>query len=101
MAPPGGQSRAPLQGGPAAPAPADTTVARLLLDLGYLDRDGFGDDSARNAAIRNAERDRGLPRTGRPTPALLAQLLAEARRNILPPPKVSMVVTRQGHPSTD
>jgi peptidoglycan hydrolase-like protein with peptidoglycan-binding domain len=76
-------------------------VARLLLDLGYLDRDGFGDDSARNAAIRNAERDHGLPRTGRPTPALLAKLLAEARRNFLPPPKVSRVVTRQGRPSTD
>ncbi len=95
-----GQSRAPLRGGPAAPAPADT-VARLLLDLGYLDRDGFGDDSARNAAIRNAERDRGLPRTGRPAPPLLAKLLADTRRNFLAPPKVSMVGARQGRPSTD
>jgi len=95
-----GQSRAPLRGGPAAPAPADT-VARLLLDLGYLDRDGFGDDSARNAAIRNAERDHGLPRTGRPTPALLAKLLADTRRNFLAPPKVSMAIARQGHLSTD
>ena len=76
-------------------------MARLLLDLGYLDRDGFGEDSARNAAIRNAERDHGLPRTGRPTPALLAKLLAEARRNFLAPPKVSMVIARQGHLSTD
>ena len=76
-------------------------MARLLLDLGYLDRDGFGDDSARNAAIRSAERDHGLPRTGRPTPALLAKLLADARRNFLPPPKVSMVITRHGGPSTD
>ena len=85
-----GQSRAPLQGGPAAPVPANT-VARLLLDLGYLDRDGSRDDSARNAAIRNAERDHGLPQTGRPSPALLAQLLADARRTFLPPPKVSTV----------
>jgi hypothetical protein len=75
-------------------------VARLLLDLGYLDRDGFGDDSARNAAILNAERDHGLPQTGRPTPALLAKLLAEARRNFLPPPKVSMMMTPQDGPST-
>jgi hypothetical protein len=94
-----GQSRAPAQGSLAAPAPTNT-VARLLLDLGYLDRDGFGDDSARNAAILNAERDHGLPRTGRPTPALLAKLLAEARRNFLPPPKVSMMMTPQDGPST-
>ncbi len=95
-----GQSRAPLRGGPAAPAPA-TTVARLLLDLGYLDRDGFGDGSARNAAIRKTERAHGLPQTGRPSSALLEKLLTTVRRYFLPPPKVSMVVTRQGHPSTD
>ena len=69
-------------------------MARLLLHLGYLDRTGPRDgplgDKARDAAIRNAERVHGLPRTGRPSPALLAKLLAAARRNFLPPPRVSM-----------
>ncbi len=85
-----GESRAPTGGGPAAPVPADT-VARLLLHLGYLDWTGPRDGKARDAAIRRAERDHGLPPTGRPSPALLAKLLAAARRNFLPPPRVSMV----------
>ncbi len=88
-----GQSRAP-NGGPANPIPADT-VARLLWHLGYLDRESLQDgplgDKARDATIRRAERDYGLAPTGRPSPALLAKLLAEARRNFLPKPKVSMV----------
>jgi hypothetical protein len=95
-----GESRAPNGGGPAAPAPADT-VTRLLLHLGYLDWTGPRDGKARDAAIRNAERDQGLPRTGRPSPALLAKLLATARRNFLPPPRVSMAMQRGGGPPTD
>jgi hypothetical protein len=83
-----GESRAPNGGGPAARAPADT-VARLLVYLGYLDWAGPRDGKARDAAIRRAERDHGLPQTGRPAPALLAKLLAAARRNFLPPPRVS------------
>ncbi len=85
-----GKSRAPDGGGPAAPVPADT-VTRLLLHLGYLDWTGPRDDKARSAAIRRAERDHGLPPTGSPSPALLEKLLAAARRNFLPPPRVSMV----------
>ncbi len=88
-----GESRAPDGGGPAARVPADT-VARLLLHLGYLD------GTARDAATRRAERDHGLAPTGRPSPALLAKLLAAARRNFLPPPRVSMAMPRGG-PSTD
>ena len=89
-----GESRAPTTGGPAAPIPADT-VTRLLLHLGYLHWTGPRDGKARDAAIRRAERDHGLPQTGRPSPALLAKLLAAARRNFLPPPRVSMLVLRQ------
>jgi hypothetical protein len=85
-----GESRAPNGGGPAARVPADT-VTRLLLHLDYLDWTGPQDGKARDAAIRRAERDHGLPQTGRPAPALLAKLLAAARRNFLPPPRVSMV----------
>ena len=89
-----GESRAPNSGGPAGQVPANT-VARLLSHLGYLDpngpRDGPLGDEARNTVIRRAERAYGLPPTGRPSPALLAKLLAAARRNFLPPPKVSMV----------
>jgi hypothetical protein len=89
-----GESRAPHGGSPADRTPTDT-VTRLLLHLGYLDatgpQDGPSVDSARNAAIRRAERDHRLAQTGRPSPALLAKLLAEARRNFLPPPKLSMV----------
>ena len=66
-------------------------MTRLLLHLGYLDATGPRDGEARDAAIQNAERDHGLAQTGRPSPALLAKLLAEARRTFLPPPKVSMV----------
>ncbi len=84
-----GESRAPDAGGPAAPIPADT-VTRLLLHLGYLDWAGPRDGKARNAAIQRADRDHGLAPTGRPAPALLAKLLAAARRNFLPPPQVSM-----------
>ncbi len=85
-----GESRAPHGGGPADRRPTDT-VTRLLLHLGYLDGSGPQDGAARSAAIRRAEQDHGLAPTGRPSPALLAKLLAEARRNFLPPPKVSMV----------
>ncbi len=95
-----GKSRAPNGGGPAARVPADT-VARLLLHLGYLDRTGPRDGKARDAAIRNAQRDHGLSQTGRPSPALLAKLLAAARRNFLPPPRVSWVKPRGDGPSTD
>ena len=66
-------------------------MARLLLHLGYLDWTGPRDGKARDAAIRNAERDHGLSQTGRPSPALLAKLLAAARRNFLPPPRMSWV----------
>ncbi len=93
-----GKSRAPNAGGPAAPVPADT-VTRLLWHLGYLDWTGPRDGKARDAAIRRAERGHGLAQTGRPSPALLAKLLAAARRNFLPPPKVSMA--GGGGPSTD
>ncbi len=99
-----GESRAPNGGGPAARAPADT-VARLLSHLGYLDpngrRDGPLNDAARDAAIRRAERDHGLPQTGHPSPALLAKLLAAARRNFLPPPRVSWMMPQDGDPSTN
>jgi hypothetical protein len=84
-----GESRAPDGGGPATPVPADT-VTRLLLHLGYLDGTGPRDGKARDAAIRRAERDHGLPPTGRPSPALLARLLAAARQGFLPAPRVSM-----------
>lgn len=82
-----GESRPP-DGGPAARAPADT-VTRLLRELGYLAWTGPQDGAARGVAIRNAERDLGLAMTGRPSPALLAKLLLAARRNFLPPPRVS------------
>ncbi len=85
-----GRSRAPNGGGPAAPVPTNT-VTRLLRHLGYLDWTGPRDGKARDIAIRGAERGHGLPPTGRPSPALLAKLLAAARRNFLPPPRVSMV----------
>ncbi len=85
-----GESRAPHGGGPADRRPTDT-VTRLLLHLGYLVGSGPQDGEARDAAIRRAEQDHGLAPTGRPSPALLAKLLAEARRKFLPPPKVSMV----------
>ena len=70
---------------------------RLLTHLGYLDRNGPQDGKTHDAAIRNAERAHGLPRTGRPSPALLAKLLAEARQDFLPPPKVSMAGVGPGH----
>ena len=85
-----GESRAPTGGGPAGPVPADTMV-RLLLDLGYLDHAGPRDGTVRETAIQNAERDHGLPPTGRASVALLGKLLVAARRNFLPPPRVSMV----------
>jgi len=84
-----GESRAPNGGGPAARVPADTVV-RLLRHLGYLDKTGPRDGKALTAAIRSAERNHGLTQTGRPSPALLAKLLATARREFLPPPKVSI-----------
>ena len=85
-----GESRAPHGGGGADRTPTDT-VTRLLRHLGYLDGSGPQDGKARDAAIRRAERDHGLAPTGRPSPALLAKLLAAARRKFLPPPKLSMV----------
>jgi hypothetical protein len=99
-----GKSRPPNGGGPAARTPADT-VTRLLLHLGYLDpngpRDGPLGDEAGAAAIRRAERDHGLPSSGRPSPALLAKLLAAARAGFMPPPRVSWVMPQDGDPSTD
>ncbi len=96
-----GEGRAPNGGGPAARVPADT-VTRLLLHLGYLDwtgpRDGPLADEARDTATRRAERDHGLPQTGRPSAALLARLLAAARRNFLPPPRVSWLTQQDGGP---
>ena len=95
-----GESRAPNGGSPAAQTPADT-VARLLLHLGYLDWTGRsgdkgGDGKAQDAAIRSAERAHGLPQSGRPSPALLERLLLAARRNFLPPPKVSWAGPERG-----
>ncbi len=55
-------------------------MARRLLHLGYLDWIGPRDGKARNAAIQRAERAHGLTQTGRPSPALLAKLLAASGR---------------------